>query len=97
METTHIRIIIIILKINRDKRLLLELIKTKLLHNVGYLTELAILVSLKRYHTIYKIFNERVKFGFLLKIVLTLKVIYYTLFARLKIEQILPKVYNYKR
>jgi len=67
MKTTHIRIIIIILEMikYRDKRLLLELIKAELLHNVGYLTELAMLVSPKRYHTIHKIFNGRVKFDYI--------------------------------
>jgi len=45
METTQIRSIIIIIEMIKciDKSFLLKLIKVELLHNVGYLTELAML------------------------------------------------------
>ena len=63
---THIRIITIILEMiqYKNKRLLLELIKAELINNCGYLTELAMIVSPKSYHTIQKIFS-RVKFDYI--------------------------------
>lgn len=61
----HIRIIEIILKSiqYKNKELLLNLIKAELISSSGYLTELAMLVNPKKYHSIHKLFS-RVKFDY---------------------------------
>ena len=48
----------------KNKELLLNLIKAELMSSCGYLTELAMKVNPKQYHTIHKIFN-RVKFSYI--------------------------------
>jgi hypothetical protein len=62
----HIRIIEIILQSiqYRNKELLLELIKAELTSSCGYLSELAMMVNPKKYHSIHKLFN-RVKFDYI--------------------------------
>lgn len=59
------RIIWIILKSiqYKNKELLLSLIKAELVSSCSYLTELAMMVNPKKYHTIHKLFN-RVKFDY---------------------------------
>ncbi len=61
----HIRIIEIILRSiqYKNKELLLNLIKAELISRSGYLTELAMLVNPKKYHSIHKLFS-RVKFDY---------------------------------
>ena len=61
----YIRIIEIILQSiqYRNKELLLDLIKAELISSSGYLTELAMIVNPKKYHSIHKIFS-RVKFDY---------------------------------
>jgi len=61
----HIRIIEIILQSiqYRNKELLLDLIKAELISGSGYLTQLAIIVSPKKYHSIHKLFS-RVRFDY---------------------------------
>ncbi len=61
----HIRIISIILKTiqYKNKELLLNLIKVELMSSCGYLTELAMRVNPKKYHTIHKLFS-RVRFDY---------------------------------
>ncbi len=63
----HIHIIIIEIILQsiryRNKELLLDLIKAELISSSGYLTELAMMVNPKKYHTIHKLFN-RVKFDY---------------------------------
>lgn len=61
----HIRIIEIILKSiqYRNKELLLNLIKAELTSSSGYLTELAMMVNPKKYHSIHKLFS-RVRFDY---------------------------------
>ncbi len=62
---TQLRIIEIILQSiqYKNKELLLNLIKAELISSNGYLTELAMKVNPKQYHTIHKLFN-RVKFDY---------------------------------
>ena len=62
----HIRIIAIILKSiqYKNKELLLELIKAELISSSGYLTELAMRVNPKKYHSIHKLFS-RVRFDYI--------------------------------
>ena len=62
---TQIRIIQIILQSiqYRNKELLLDLIKAELISSSGYLTELAMMVNPKKYHSIQKLFS-RVKFDY---------------------------------
>lgn len=61
----HIRIIEIILQSiqYRNKELLLDLIKAELISGSGYLTQLAMIVNPKKYHSIHKLFS-RVKFDY---------------------------------
>jgi hypothetical protein len=61
----HLRIIEIILQSikYRNKELLLNVIKAELISSSGYLTELAMRVNPKKYHSIHKLFN-RVKFDY---------------------------------
>jgi len=61
----QIRIISIILKSiqYKNKELLLKLIKAELISSSGYLSELAMKVNPKQYHSIHKIFS-RVKFDY---------------------------------
>ena len=61
----NLRIIKIILQSiqYRNKELLLELIKAELISSSGYLTELAMIVNPKKYHSIHKIFS-RVRFDY---------------------------------
>jgi hypothetical protein len=61
----HIRIISIILKTiqYKNKELLLKIIKAELIGSSGYITELAMKVNPKKYHTIHKIFS-RVRFNY---------------------------------
>jgi len=61
----HLRIIKIILQSiqYRNKELLLELIKAELISSSGYLTELAMIVNPKKYHSIHKLFS-RVRFDY---------------------------------
>lgn len=61
----HIRIIEIILQSiqYRNKELLLELIKAELISSSSYLTQLAMRVNPKKYHTIHKLFS-RVRFDY---------------------------------
>ena len=61
----QIRIIQIILQSiqYRNKELLLDLIKAELISSSGYLTELAMMVNPKKYHSIQKLFS-RVKFDY---------------------------------
>jgi len=58
----HIIIIEIILQSikYRDKELLLNLIKAELTSSCGYLTELAMMVNPKQYHSIHKLFSTRI-------------------------------------
>ena len=62
----HIRIIAIILQSiqYKNKELLLELIKAELISSSGYLTELAMRVNPKKYHSIHKLFS-RVRFDYI--------------------------------
>ena len=62
---TQLRIIEIILQSiqYKNKELLLNLIKAELISSSGYLTELAMKVNPKQYHSIHKLFN-RVKFDY---------------------------------
>jgi hypothetical protein len=62
----HIRIIEIILQTiqYKNKELLLNLIKAELISSKGYLTELAMMVNPKQYHSIHKLFS-RVKFDYI--------------------------------
>jgi len=62
---TQLRIISIILQSiqYKNKELLLNLIKAELISSSGYLTELAMKVNPKKYHSIHKLFN-RVKFDY---------------------------------
>ena len=62
----HIRIITIILQSiqYRNKELLLNLIKAELISSSGYLTELAMMVNPKKYHSIHKLFS-RVRFDYI--------------------------------
>jgi len=61
----NLRIIQIILQSiqYRNKELLLGLIKAELISSSGYLTELAMMVNPKKYHSIHKLFS-RVKFDY---------------------------------
>ncbi len=61
----QIRIIEIILQTikYKNKELLLDLIKAELIKSSGYLTELAMMINPKKYHSIHKIFN-RVRFDY---------------------------------
>jgi len=61
----YIRIIQIILQSiqYKNKELLLELIKAELISSSGYLTELAMRVNPKKYHSIHKLFS-RVRFDY---------------------------------
>jgi hypothetical protein len=61
----HIRIIEIILQSiqYKNKELLLNLIKAELISSSGYLTELAMMINPKKYHSIHKLFS-RVKFDY---------------------------------
>ena len=61
----HIIIINIILQSIQygNKELLLNLIKAELISSSGYLTELAMMVNPKKYHSIHKLFS-RVKFDY---------------------------------
>ncbi len=61
----QIRIIQIILQTikYKNKELLLNLIKAELINSSGYLTELAMMINPKKYHSIHKIFN-RVRFDY---------------------------------
>jgi len=61
----YIRIIEIILQSiqYKNKELLLDLIKAELISSSGYLTELAMMVNPKKYHSIHKLFN-RVKIDY---------------------------------
>ena len=61
----YLRIIEIILKSiqYRNKELLLNLIKAELINSSGYLTELAMRVNPKKYHSIHKLFS-RVRFDY---------------------------------
>jgi hypothetical protein len=63
----QIRIIQIILQTikYKNKEFLLDLIKSELISSSGYLTELAMMVNPKKYHSIHKIFN-RVRFDYVL-------------------------------
>ena len=55
----------IILQIEyKNKELLLELIKAELINSSGYITELAMMVNPKKYHSIHKIFS-RVKIDYI--------------------------------
>lgn len=62
---TQIRIIEIILQFipYKNKELLLNLLKAELIDSSGYLTELAMKVNPKKYHSIHKLFN-RVRFNY---------------------------------
>jgi len=62
----QIRIITIILQSiqYRNKELLLNLIKAELIISGGYLTELAMMVNPKKYHSIHKLFN-RARFDYI--------------------------------
>jgi hypothetical protein len=61
----NLRIIKIILQSiqYRNKELLLALIKAELISSSGYLTELAMIVNPKKYHSIHKLFS-RVRFDY---------------------------------
>ena len=63
----QIRIISIILQSiqYKNKELLLYLIKAELISSCGYLTQLAMMINPKQYHSIHKLFS-RVKFDFVL-------------------------------
>jgi len=63
---THIIIIEIILQSiqYKNKELLLNIIKAELISSSGYITELAMIVNPKKYHSIHKIFN-RVKIDYI--------------------------------
>ena len=64
MQTYIIIIQIILQSIQyRNKELLLNLIKAELISSSGYLTELAMMVNPKKYHSIQKLFS-RVKFDY---------------------------------
>ncbi len=58
----HIQIILQSIQY-RNKELLLDLIKAELISSSGYLTELAMMVNPKKYHSIQKLFS-RVKFDY---------------------------------
>ncbi len=62
---TNLRIIWIILQNiqYKNKELLLNLIKAELISSCGYLTELAMMVNPKQYHSIHKLFS-RIKFDY---------------------------------
>ena len=61
----NLRIIKIILQSiqYRNKELLLALIKAELISSSGYLTELAMIINPKKYHSIHKLFS-RVRFDY---------------------------------
>jgi len=63
---THIIIIEIILQSiqYKNKELLLNIIKAELISSSGYITELAMIINPKKYHSIHKIFN-RVKIDYI--------------------------------
>ncbi len=65
MQTYIIIIQIILQNIQyKNKKLLLDLIKAELISSSGYLTELAMMVNPKKYHSIQKLFS-RVKFDYI--------------------------------
>jgi len=82
----HLEIIKIILQNipYKNKSLLLELIKAELMTSSGYLTELAMMINPKKYHTIHKIFN-RVKFDYV-AIQIKIIVMILSLFKILKVS-----------
>lgn len=81
----HIRIIEIILQSiqYRNKELLLDLIKAELISGSGYLTQLAMIVNPKKYHSIHKLFS-RVRFDY---VAIQIEIIVMIL-AKFKIDKI---------
>lgn len=68
----------------KNKELLLNLIKAELISSSGYLTELAMIINPKKYHSIHKLFS-RVKFDYI-AIQIEIILIILTLFEIVKIS-----------